>query len=217
MAPLFAFAILAGEVVEGETHAFDERLLLLFRVPGNPSTTIGPPWLKEAVRDITALGSTSVLSIIVGGVVGFLLVTRLRRAGLMLAVSIITGVLLSNSLKAGFSRPRPELIPQDVVVYTASFPSGHTTLSAVVYLTLGVLLCRTQASTAIKTYILGCAAFLTGIVGVSRVYLGVHWPTDVIAGWLVGGTWALLCWFVMLWLQSRGEVESEQPDITNKA
>jgi undecaprenyl-diphosphatase len=216
MALIFAFVILTSEVVEGETHAFDERLLLLFRVAGNPSTTIGPPWLKEAVRDITALGSTSVLSIIVAGVVGFLLVTGSRRAALMLAVSVITGVFLSSSLKAWFSRPRPELIPPDVVAYTASFPSGHTTLSAVVYLTLGALLCRTQASTAIKTYILGCAAFLTGIVGVSRVYLGVHWPTDVIAGWLVGGTWALLCWFVMLWLQSRGEVEPEQPDITNK-
>src|SRR5262249_525014 len=99
---LFAFVILAGEVIEGETHAFDERLLLLFRDPGNPSTTIGPPWFKEGMRDITALGSTSVLSIIVTGVVSFLLVTGSRHAALMLAVSVITGVLLSNSLKAGF-------------------------------------------------------------------------------------------------------------------
>ena len=68
-----------------------------------------------------------------------------------------------------------------------------------------------------KTYTLCCAAFLTGIVGFGRVYLGVHWPTDVIAGWLVGGTWALLCWFVMLWLQSRGEVEPEQPGQAQKA
>ncbi len=214
---ILSFVVLASEMAEGETHAFDERLLLLFRVPGSPATSIGPPWLKEAMRDVTALGSTSVLSIIVTGVIGFLLVTGLRHAAVMVAASVITGVILSNVLKAGFSRPRPELIPRDMAVYTASFPSGHTTMSALVYLTLGALLCRTQASIAVKTYVLCCAGFLTAIVGVSRVYLGVHWPTDVIAGWLVGGTWALLCWFVMLWLQSRGEVEPEQQAGSGKA
>ena len=217
MALVLSFVVLASEVAEGETHAFDEHILLMFRVVGDTSMPLGPPWLKEAIRDITALGSTSVLSIIVAGVVGFLIVTGLRHAALMVAVSVVSGVVLSNSLKAVFSRPRPELMPHDMVVYTASFPSGHTTLSAVVYLTLGALLCRTQASAAVKTYILCCAAFLTGIVGLSRVYLGVHWPTDVIAGWLVGGTWALLCWFVMLWLQSRGEVEPEQSRATERA
>jgi undecaprenyl-diphosphatase len=217
VALILSFAILASEVAEGETHGFDERLLMLMRLPGNPTLPIGPAWLKEAMRDITALGSTSVLSIIVAGVVSFLVVTGLRHAAVMVAASVVSGVILSNSLKALFSRARPEFMPHDMVVYTASFPSGHTTLSAVVYLTLGALLCRTQASAAVKTYILCCAAFLTGIVGFSRVYLGVHWPTDVIAGWLVGGTWALLCWFVMLWLQSRGEVEPEQPGQAQKA
>ena len=217
VALILSFTILANEVAEGETHAFDERLLLLMRVPGNPTVPMGPAWLKEGMRDITALGSTSVLTIIVVGVVGFLVVTGLRHAAVMVAASVVSGGMLSNSLKVLFSRARPEFMPHEMVVYTASFPSGHTTLSAVVYLTLGALLCRTQGSAAVKTYILCCAAFLTGIVGFSRVYLGVHWPTDVIAGWLVGGTWALLCWFVMLWLQSRGEVEPEQPDQAQKA
>jgi undecaprenyl-diphosphatase len=212
VALILSFAILASEVAEGETHAFDERLLLLLRVPGNPTMPIGPAWLNEGMRDITALGSTSVLSIIVAGVIGFLVVTGLRHAAAMVAVSVVSGVILSNSLKALFARARPEFMSHDMVVYTASFPSGHTTLSAVVYRTLGALLCRMQASTAVKTYILSCAACLTGIVGVSRVYLGVHWPTDVIAGWLVGGTWALLCWFVMLWLQKprRGRARATQ-------
>jgi undecaprenyl-diphosphatase len=203
-----SFVMLASEVAEGETRGFDERLLLLLGEPGKPTEPIGPAWLKEGMRDLTALGSTSVLSIIVAGAVGFLVVTGLRHAGLMVAASVVSGVILSNSLKAMFSRPRPEFMPHDMVVYTASFPSGHTTLSAVVYLTLGALLCRTHASMGVKVYLLGYAAFLTGLVGFSRVYLGVHWPTDVIAGWLVGGAWALLCWFVMLWLQSRGKVES---------
>lgn len=208
---VLAFALLASEVLEGDTRAFDERILLLFRTPTDHAVPIGPPWLKEAMRDITALGSTSVLVIIVGAVVGFLAVSGLRHAAGMILLSVLLGVLLSNSLKWGFARPRPDLVPRDIVVYTASFPSGHTTLSAVVYLTLGALLCRTQSAIAVKAYILGIAAVLTASVGVSRVYLGVHWPTDVIAGWLIGGAWAFLCASVMVWLQRRGEVEPEQP------
>ena len=211
---VLGFAFLASEVIDGDTKAFDERVLQFFRTQSGPSPA-GRPWLRDAMRDITALGSTSVLTIVVVGVVGFLAVSGLRHAAGMVLVSVALGVLLSNSLKVVFARPRPELISADLVVYTASFPSGHTTLSAVVYLTLGALLCRTQSSLTVKTYILCFAAFLTGIVGFSRVYLGVHWPTDVLAGWLVGGTWALLCWFVMIWLQSRGEVEPEQPRSTS--
>jgi undecaprenyl-diphosphatase len=161
------------------------------------------------MRDITALGSTAVLSLIVAGVAGFLAVSGMRHAAVMVLLSVLSGVGLSNSLKAGFSRARPEFIPQDMIVYTASFPSGHTTLSAVVYLTLGALLCRTQSSLAVKVYVLSIAAVLTVIVGISRVYLGVHWPTDVLAGWTLGGVWALLCWMVMVWLQKRGNVEAE--------
>jgi undecaprenyl-diphosphatase len=208
---VLAFGLLASEVFEGDTRAFDERVLLLFRAPRDHSIAIGPPWLREAMRDVTALGGTSVLIIIVAAVVGFLAVSGLRHTAVMVLGSVLLGVALSNSLKWVFARPRPDLVAPDVVVYTASFPSGHTTLSAVVYLTLGALLCRTQASVAVKAYILSVAAFLSVIVGVSRVYLGVHWPTDVIAGWLIGGAWAFVCTSVMLWLQHRGEVEPERP------
>jgi undecaprenyl-diphosphatase len=208
---LAAFALLASEVYEGDTLAFDRRILLLLRASGNPAISIGPIWLKDAMRDITALGGTSVLTIMVVAASGFLVVSRLWRAAVMVLVSVLSGVLLSNSLKAGFARARPDLVPHDVPVYTASFPSGHAMLSAVVYLTLGALLCRTQSSPAIKAYILSVAVLVTVIVGFSRVYLGVHWPTDVIAGWLLGSVWALVCWVAMLWLQSRGEVEPEYP------
>ncbi len=209
---VLAFAILANEVVDGSTRSFDERLLLLFRTSADPAVTIGPIWLKEAMRDITALGGTTVLTIVVASVAGFLIATHVRHTALMVMVSVISGVMLSNSLKFGFSRVRPDIVPHEAQVYTASFPSGHTTMSALVYLTLGALLCRTQASVAVKTFILSVAIFLTVIVGISRVYLGVHWPTDVIAGWLLGGAWALLCWFAMLWLQSRGDVELERSE-----
>jgi undecaprenyl-diphosphatase len=214
---LLSFGLLAREVVDGSTHAFDERVLLLFRTPGNLSRPLGPPWLKEAMRDVTALGSTVVLAIVVASVAGFLAVSGLSHAALLLLVSVLSGVLLSNTLKAGFLRARPDLIPHDTLISTASFPSGHATLSAVVYLTLGALLCRTQSSPAVKAYILGVAALLTLMVGISRVYLGVHWPTDVAAGWLLGSLWALLSWSVMVWLQGRGAVEPEQSVGAQKA
>ena len=205
------FAKLASEVLEGDTLAFDRNILLLFRSSTDSAVTIGPVWLKETMRDITALGGTTVLTIIALAVSGYLAVTGLRHAAGMVLASVVSGVLLSNSLKLVFARARPDIVPHHAAFYAASFPSGHTTLSAIVYLTLAALLCRTQSSAAVKGYILAVGVFLTFIVGISRIFLGVHWPTDVIAGWLVGSTWALLCWFAMLWLQTSGGVEPEQP------
>lgn len=208
-AGLYGFAELAEAVLEGDTRAFDEFLLLSLRNPADPSDPVGPRWLEEAMRDFTALGGTGVLSAVTLAVVGFLSLTRMRHAAATVAVAVVSGLLLSQALKWGFARPRPDLVPHGQVVYTQSFPSGHAMLSAVVYLTLGALLARTQARRRVKLYFLAVAALLTVVVGVSRVYLGVHWPTDVLAGWTVGAGWALLCWLTMLWLQRRGQVEAE--------
>ncbi len=208
-AGLFAFAMLAAEVVEGDTRALDTRVLLSLRSAADPSDPIGPRWLEETMRDFTALGSTGVLATVTLGVIGFLVLTRKRHAAVAVMVAVLTGLLLSYALKWGFARPRPELVPHGQVVYSQSFPSGHAMLSAVVYLTLGALLARTQARRRVKAYFLAIAGLLTLIVGVSRVYLGVHWPTDVLAGWVGGAGWALLCWIGMLWLQQRGQVETE--------
>ena len=161
------------------------------------------------MRDITALGSTVVLALMVLVVVGFLAMTRRAYAALTVLLSVAGGVLVSQGLKLAFARPRPDLVPHGTEIYTASFPSGHAMMAAVVYLTLGALLARTQPSRSVKVYILVVAVVLAVLVGVSRVYLGVHWPTDVLAGWVLGGVWAFGCWLVMLWLQARGEVEDE--------
>lgn len=212
-AVLFAFTELADAVVEGDTRAFDEFLLLGLRSAADPSDPLGPRWLEEMMRDFTALGGTGVLSAVTLFVVGFLFLTRKGHAAATVAVAVVSGLLLSQALKWGFARPRPDLVPHGQTVYTQSFPSGHAMLSAVVYLTLGALLARTQPRRRVKLYFLAVAALLTVVVGVSRVYLGVHWPTDVLAGWTVGAGWALLCWLAMLWLQRRGQVESENaPD-----
>ena len=208
----FAFIKLAEEVFEGETRGFDTRILLAFRNPADLSDPIGPSWFEESVRDITSLGSVSVLGLVVLAVTGFLVITGRRQTALLVLVSVIAGTLFGSLMKHGFARPRPELVPHGSRIYTASFPSGHATMSAVVYLTLGALLARTEHAQRVKLYILSVAALLTLIVGLSRIYLGVHWPTDVLAGWALGSAWAMISWLAMLWLQSRGQVEPEHDD-----
>ena len=127
---------------------------------------------------------------------------------LLLVVAVSLGTVLSSTLKLLVARPRPDLIAHVVQVHTMSFPSGHATLSAVTYLTLGALLARVQPNRRLKAFLLGLALILTILVGASRVYLGVHWPSDVLAGWCVGAAWASLCWFVALQLQRRGQGET---------
>ena len=161
------------------------------------------------MRDFTALGGVGVLTLLTISVAGYLVLTGKRRASLDVVLSIVGGIVLSSLIKAGFDRPRPDLVPYGSQVYTASFPSGHSMMAAVVYLTLGALLARLRASVRVKAYVLSLAVFLTLLVGVSRVYLGVHWPTDVLGGWAMGAAWALFCWLVTLWLQTQGKVEGE--------
>ncbi len=208
-AALFAFGSLAEEVLEGDTRTFDEFILLAFRNDANLSDPVGPGWLEEAMRDFTALGGIGVLAAITLTVIGYLVLVHKHRVAVMIGGAVTSGVLLSSVLKLGFGRSRPDLVPHISEVYTQSFPSGHAMLSAVVYLTLGALLARTQAEPRVKIYLLSVAATVTVIVGISRVYLGVHWPTDVLAGWIIGAGWALLCWLAMLWLQGHGKVEAE--------
>ena len=206
---LFAFAALANAVGQDGTRIFDQWLLVALRTPGNLADPIGPVWFEEMMRDFTALGSTGVLTVMVLAIAGFLAMTRKSHAAAFVLVSVGGGVALSQAMKWVFGRPRPELVPHGAEVYTASFPSGHSMMSAVVYLTLGALLARTQSDLSVKSYIMVIAVVLPALVGVSRVYLGVHWPTDVLAGWSLGGVWALGCWLAMAWLQARGQVEGE--------
>jgi undecaprenyl-diphosphatase len=201
--------VLADEVAEGDTRAFDERVLLALRVAGNPADPIGPRWFEEMMRDFTAIGGTGVLVLMVLAVAGFLTLTGKGYAALAVIVAVSGGTLLSQTMKWAYARPRPELAPHGAEIYTASFPSGHAMMSAIVYLTLGAMLARTQSSQAVKAYIISVAIFLTVLVGTSRVYLGVHWPTDVLAGWALGALWAIASWLAMLWLQARGQVEDE--------
>lgn len=213
---LFAwtFVIVAGEVLEGDTLGLDRAILLGLRDPANLADPIGPTWLEEVARDFTGLGGHAVLGLVTLATLAYMVMTGRRATALLVLAAIGGGMVLSAGLKVGFERPRPDLVPHGTRVYTASFPSGHAMLSAITYLTLGALLARTQALRRAKFLFLALAVALTVIVGCSRVYLGVHWPSDVLAGWCVGAAWACLCWYAALLLQRRGRVEAEAVPVT---
>ena len=208
-AALWTFASIADEVVEGESHAFDKAVLLAMRMPQDLAEPWGPLWLEELARDFTALGGAGVLTFLILAVLGFLLLQGKPRVAGVMIVAISGGMLLSPVLKLGFDRPRPDLVPHEVSVYSASFPSGHALHAAVVYLTLGALLARVQPHRRLKGYVLTVSVVLMVLVGSTRVYLGVHWPTDVLAGWAAGAAWAILFWLITFWLQQRGNLESD--------
>lgn len=203
---VLAFGHIAEEALDGDASKFDRDVLLFFRSAGDLADPIGPPWLEEAARDLTALGSYTVLGIVVSAVVVYLFMAGQRTAALWLLAAVVGGVLLSNVLKLTFERPRPDLVPHVVRVFTSGFPSGHATLSAITYLTLGALLAGLHDSLRFKIYFLGLAILLTVAVGVSRVYLGVHYPTDILAGWCIGAAWAAFCWTVFHAMQRRGQL-----------
>lgn len=202
---LGGFGLIADEVVEGDTLNFDNAVLMAFRTAGDPTDPIGPAWVEEAARDLTALGSFSILTILVAVIAIYLLLTARARTAWFLVGAVVGGTIVSTVLKSLFDRPRPDLTGI-ARVFTASFPSGHATVSAVVYLTLGALLAGAAPSRRLRLFYLVTAILLTLIVGISRLYLGVHYPTDVLAGWSIGTAWALLCWVALkLWLSKSEE------------
>jgi undecaprenyl-diphosphatase len=204
---VFGFVKIAEELSEGELAKLDEWLLLLFRVPGQPHVPVGPPWLMEAAQDITVLGGRTMLIAVTVVVTGYLALERKFGAMWLVLVAIGTGGLLSILMKQAFGRGRPDLVPHLVAVTSPSFPSGHSMLAAIMYLTLGALLARFATRRRTKAYLITVALLATFVVGGSRVYLGVHYPSDVVAGWCAGLVWALVCWLVARYLQYRGTVD----------
>lgn len=203
------FFSLSRAVVRGSTGDLDERILLAMRHADNLADPIGPRWVEEVGRDFTALGGVAVLSLISATAVTFFWLASMRRAAIYVGIASVGAILLATALKQSFDRPRPDLVPHGSMVYTSSFPSGHSTMAAAVYLTLGMVASRFVPRRRVKVLLIGVAILVTGAVGVSRVYLGVHWPSDVLAGWAVGTSWALVCWCVTIWLQDHGVIEQD--------
>lgn len=193
---VWAFVELADAVGEGDSRAFDEWMILALRNPQDSADPFGPRWFEEVMRDITSLGGYAVLSAITLGVIVYLKLRDQTRLAALLVTAVLGGFLLSSVLKTFFDRPRPDVVPHGSHVMTQSFPSGHAMLSAVTYLTLGAILAEAEQKRQLKVFFLSIGVLLTAAVGISRVYLGVHWPTDVLAGWSAGAAWALACWSV---------------------
>ena len=189
------------EVVEGQTDWVDHHIIeWIARHPG-------PDQFEEFMRDCTAFGGSYVLTLVTLAVGGFLLIRRERRALVFLLVAVGGAFALSLSMKYFFDRPRPQILEHRSHTLTSSFPSGHSMLSAAVWLTLGVMLSRLEKSRYLKAYFILIAILISVLTGISRVYLGVHWPTDVLAGWMAGTVWALACFFALRYFQNRGKIE----------
>jgi undecaprenyl-diphosphatase len=203
----WGFIELADDVGEDEPHALDVRLLEALRDPQDPGRPLGPRWMAEVGRDVTALGSLVVLGAFTAAVAGYLWLDGKHRLMVVLVVATGCGALLSHALKLWFQRPRPDVVPHLTQVHSTSFPSGHSMMAAAVYLTLGALLAAAVPRRRLRIYVLGLAIGLALAVGVSRVYLGVHYPSDVLAGWAAGLTWAIACWLTARWLQRTHHVE----------
>jgi undecaprenyl-diphosphatase len=206
---------LAGEVLEGDTLDFDKRLLGSLRKADNPAQPIGPWWLEQAAIDLTALGGPTILGLTVLAVVGFLVLHGMHRNAAFVLLASAGGWLLNDLLKELFARPRPHVVPHLREVMTLSFPSGHAQTSAAVFLTLGALLMRVAESRLVKFYCMFVATAATVLVGATRVYLGVHYPTDVLGGWLVGVSWALTCWLLERSLERRAGLQRERVEAEN--
>src|SRR5258706_804982 len=179
---IWAFVFLLDEVREGGTKNFDNRVLRALRKPDDPSKLVGPRWVESVVRDVTALGGVVVLLMVVASVAGFLLLIRRYHMMWLVLIATIGATTINSTIKGMVDRPRPTSVPRLTDVSSESFPSGHSAMSAAVYLTLGGLLAQTVSRRRIKLYFLFIAMTLTFMVGFSRVCLGAHYPTDVLAG-----------------------------------
>jgi len=210
VAATLGLVALVGNVLGGDTQEFDERILKSLRKVEDPAVPIGPNWLSLAAFDITALGGPTVLGLAVAAVLGYLVLYGLFRNALFVLFASAGGWVLNEILKQIFARPRPTVVPHLREVMSPSFPSGHALTSAVVFLTLGALLMRVAERPLVKWYCIGVAMLATALVGASRVYLGVHYPTDVLGGWLIGLSWALLCWLVERSIEQRYGLEKER-------
>ncbi len=208
---LFVFGFIAQAVAARKPSGFDSYVMLALRKSTDEPIPIGPPWLQEAARDVTSLGSIVVLLIITFAVAGFLLLTRKPGVACLMLITVLGGLTLNNLLKFVFARPRPDFVTHAARVFTTSFPSGHATLSAITYLTIAALLARAYPLPIVNLYFMSLAALLTVLIGLSRIFLGVHYPTDILGGWCIGAAWAIGCWVLMAWLQHGGQVESPGP------
>jgi undecaprenyl-diphosphatase len=207
----WGFIELAGRVISGSTQNFDQSAVEWFRSAVLNHAALPPAVIDQSFEDISALGGPTVLLLMTTALLGFLLWDRRYNAMLLMIMATVGGVFLAWLLKEAIRRSRPDM-EHLTVALLSSFPSGHSMLSAVIYPTLGTLLARVVPRKRLKIYFMLVALTLSGLIGVSRIYLRVHYPTDVLAGWAAGLAWAAFCWTIAKYLQRRGALEGGEDE-----
>jgi undecaprenyl-diphosphatase len=189
-----AGSCVAVVLAEDEPHRMDRQILLAMREKHDRADPIGPAELEQVARDVTALGGSPLVLTLTVTACGYLVLRRRWLSASVVVVSVMGGEIASDTIKAIVDRPRPDLVPRFVQVYSASFPSGHAFLAMVVYLTIAMQLARLEKAAVVRGYLIAIALVIVAAVGISRIYLGVHWPSDVLAGWGIGLAWVLVVW-----------------------
>lgn len=182
----YGFAKIAATVVSGKTTGFDEAVM---RFMGQHQV----PWISNLMVELTMLGTGIVVAMIVAVSALFLWLYDYKNSSTLLLVTTLGGILLNNVLKLGFDRPRPQFFEWGTHVMSSSFPSGHAMSAAIVYPTVAYLAARLQKTHFARVTTMLAAALLVLLICLSRVYLGVHYPTDVLAGVVVGLAWSAFC------------------------
>ena len=183
------FAVVAIAVLGGRSGEFDAAGLRLWRT-GIDLHPRGSPWLAEAVRDYTALGGVLLRNLFAIGAIVALLFLRLRREATLLTLTIMSGWLVNTAIKTLVGRPRPDIVSHLTEAGGLSFPSGHSFNSAVVYISIALAFAALSPRQSVRATIVLSAMALTLLIALSRVWLGVHYPSDALAGWLGGAGWA---------------------------
>lgn len=203
---VLSFIEIADDMREEDGHAFDWAVLRLMHPDeANPADPAGPGWLDHASTDFSALGSVTILLCVVIAACGYLLLRRRALEAILLVLASGGGLAISQALKTFFERDRPPEMYRAAEVLNQSFPSGHAMLSAVVYLTLGAMVARAEPRQPIRVYIMSLAILIALGVGLTRIHLGVHWASDVLAGWCAGAAWATACWLLDRWLRRKDQ------------
>jgi undecaprenyl-diphosphatase len=179
------FLHIGSEVAEGETRSFDDYILY-----GAKAARNAHPWITEMMRDLSGVGGTVTLLLVTVAACGYLALVVSRRRATIVALSIAGSEAAVEVFKWAFERARPDVPQAEFAVRGLSFPSGHSSMSAVVFLTLGALIAYEHDRPLERWYIMGVAVAATVLIGLSRAALGVHWATDVLGGWAFGAAWA---------------------------
>lgn len=190
------FCAVSYAVLEHRTEFVDQRILMWFRDANDLADPWGPGWFEETVKDLSALGGYPILVLVSTFTVILLLAAKKAAAAVVFVASLVSGSVLSSLLKLLFQRARPDLVDHLDRTFTASFPSAHAMFGTVAWLMVAAMAARFVPDFRLRILVISMSVGVALIIGLTRVYLGVHWPSDIVAGWAMGGAWAGLCWWV---------------------